>query len=61
MEPIISGAAADKVMDVGKCKETTIIDHSALCEKLTKLGKFADDVRERVEQEKLRRNSHISD
>lgn len=43
-------------MSVGDCKE--IIDHSALCEKLTKLGKFADDIRERVEREKLRRNSH---
>lgn len=59
MEPITSGIAYKVMVSAGRCKET--IDHYALCEKLTKLGKFADDIRERVEQEKLRMNSHSLD
>jgi hypothetical protein len=60
MEHITSGTAdiaVDKV--TGNCRD--MIDHAALCEKLTRLGKFADDIKERVESEKNRRNSHNSD
>ena len=55
METITS--EMDKMVNTNK----NSIDHLDLCKKLAQLGKFADDIRERVELEKLRRNSHNSD